>query len=345
MSVETGEEPIPPEPPAKAIPPGRDRLQSNLIVWTGVPVLCYLAISTVHSWIGISGLFHADTGRYDDTLLRVTLVSTLFALTAWRLRAATPLAAACGGLSCVLITGFSEPPFGASSLFHSGLAPLILLFILTHEATRLGRERKAAIGLAEPRKGRNAAQVIANLGVAASFSTFGGQNAGAWVTGGIGTYAGDQVGSYTGLFLLTTLAALVEATADTVSSEIGQAFGGTPFLLTNLRRVAPGTDGAISVRGTLAGIAAGALIAATGAPAMGMSPAECSIAFVAGVTGLFFDSLLGATVERWGWIGNDLVNLLSTAFAATLSLLAIRLFWRNLLQLAASFGHHRLLGT
>lgn len=121
------------------------------------------------------------------------------------------------------------------------------------------------------------------------------------------------------------LAALAEATADTVSSEIGQAFGGKPFMLTTLRRVPPGTDGAISLTGTLAGIAAAAIIAATGAPALGMSPAACAIAFAAGVAGLFFDSLLGATVERKGWINNDLVNFSSTAFAAAVALLAIRI--------------------
>ena len=43
---------------------------------------------------------------------------------------------------------------------------------------------------------------------------------------------------------------------------------------------------------------------------------EAAIALVAGVGGLFFDSLLGATVERRGWIGNDLVNFSSTVFAA-----------------------------
>jgi uncharacterized membrane protein len=32
--------------------------------------------------------------------------------------------------------------------------------------------------------------------------------------------------------------------------------------------------------------------------------------------GLYFDSLLGATVERRGWMGNDLVNFTSTLFAA-----------------------------
>jgi uncharacterized membrane protein len=35
-----------------------------------------------------------------------------------------------------------------------------------------------------------------------------------------------------------------------------------------------------------------------------------------GVFGLFFDSLLGATLERAGWLNNDAVNFLSTASAA-----------------------------
>jgi uncharacterized protein (TIGR00297 family) len=121
------------------------------------------------------------------------------------------------------------------------------------------------------------------------------------------------------------IAALAEATADTVSSEIGQAFGGAPILLTTLRRVPPGTDGAITLFGTLAGILAAAIIAATGAPALGMSAAEYAVSFAAAVAGLFFDSLLGATIERKGWLGNDLVNFTSTAFAATVALLAIRL--------------------
>jgi len=126
------------------------------------------------------------------------------------------------------------------------------------------------------------------------------------------------------IFVIPTLAALAEATADTVSSEIGQAFGGQPILITTLRRVPPGTDGAISLYGTLAGILTAAIIAATGAPALGMSFAECLTAFAAGVAGLFFDTLLGATIERRGWIGNDLVNFTSTAFAAAIALLAIR---------------------
>jgi uncharacterized protein (TIGR00297 family) len=199
----------------------------------------------------------------------------------------------------------------------SGLVPLFALFILTHIATRAGRQRKAVAGLAEANTGRHTSQVIANLGVAALLA----YPVGAVIV--VTVWRGGDFVDPGWIVGVLVLSALAEATADTVSSEIGQAFGGTPFMLTTLRRVPPGTDGAITLTGTLAGVAAAALIAGLGVPALGLRPGECVIAFAAGVAGLFFDSLLGATVERRGWIGNDLVNFSSTAFAATISLIAI----------------------
>ncbi len=59
--------------------------------------------------------------------------------------------------------------------------------------------------------------------------------------------------------LVMCLAALVEATADTVSSEIGQAFGGRPVMVLSLKRVEVGTDGAVTLLGSGAGILAGAI--------------------------------------------------------------------------------------
>ena len=64
--------------------------------------------------------------------------------------------------------------------------------------------------------------------------------------------------------MMMCLAALVEATADTVSSEIGQAFGGRPVMVLSLKRVEVGTDGAVTLLGSGAGILAGALVAVAG---------------------------------------------------------------------------------
>jgi uncharacterized protein (TIGR00297 family) len=291
--------------PPKAISPARDQLQSRLLVWIAVPILCYLSYEAIR--------YTTAAGHSGRVYLSMALaISVFFALAAWRLKAATPAAAACGGLICFSVTILSGRPDGPSPL-HSGLSPLVLLFVLTFQATRLGRQRKAANGIAEDRKGRNAAQVIANLGVAAwassyLYSIFGQP------------HHGFQWPYIVAAFQGPMLAALAESTADTVSSEIGQAFGGMPFMLTTLRRVPPGTDGAISLNGTIAGVAAAALIAVTGAPALGMELDECMVVFVAAIAGLFFDSLLGATIERWGWVGNDLVNLASTLFAAAVAL-------------------------
>jgi uncharacterized protein (TIGR00297 family) len=119
--------------------------------------------------------------------------------------------------------------------------------------------------------------------------------------------------------MIVCLAAMVEATADTVSSEIGQAFGGRPVMLISMRPMDPGTDGAVTLLGSVAGTAGGALVAAAGMWALRLSVSQAAIAWFAGICGLFFDSFLGATVERKGWIGNDLVNFSSTVFAAGLA--------------------------
>jgi uncharacterized protein (TIGR00297 family) len=91
-------------------------------------------------------------------------------------------------------------------------------------------------------------------------------------------------------------------------------------MITTLRTADPGADGAISVAGTLAGIAAGVTVALAGTLALRGDLALFWISSAGAVFGLFFDSLLGATLERRGWLNNDAVNFLSTASAAAFAL-------------------------
>ena len=292
-------------PRSKAIPPARERLQSRLLVAFLGTIL--IADCTHFIRLGVA------SSPSDHSFLVASSLSLTFGLVVWVLRAATPAAALWGSIICLTVTCSTEGP--DRTVWHSGLAPLLALFALTFLATRMGHKRKQRLELAESDHGRNAAQVIANLGVAAvaasvSYLPFTGLQHG-------------QGGHFLGPTLL--LAALAEATADTLSSEIGQAFGGTPRLITRLGRVASGTDGAISLLGTSAGVAGAALIATVGSIALRLSVPSALIAFAAAVAGLFFDSLLGATVERRGWLGNDLVNFSSTAFAAVCAALLMAL--------------------
>jgi uncharacterized protein (TIGR00297 family) len=291
--------------PVKAISLDRDRLQSQILVALGAPVLLWIASRTIE-FARAAG----DPGSI--YLLKAVTISAVFGLAAFSLRAATAGAAVCGGVICFDVAMLTGIP-GGGSVAHSGLIPLFLLFVFTYASTRLGQNRQPLrVPEDEKQRGRNAAQVIANLGIAAVaamqwYMQFGAKPP----HGGNGpsVFAHMQA---------PVLAALAEATADTVSSEIGQAIGGTPFLLTSFRRVSPGTDGAISAVGTLAGMGAAALIALVGIPALSLDPADVMCVLVAATAGLFFDSLLGATLERRGWIGNDLVNFASTAVAAAL---------------------------
>jgi uncharacterized protein (TIGR00297 family) len=101
---------------------------------------------------------------------------------------------------------------------------------------------------------------------------------------------------------------------------MGQVLSGHPRMITTFRKAEPGTDGAISLGGTAVGIVAAGLVAAAGAWATSGGWLMLAVSWAAGVFGLFFDSLLGATLERRGWINNDVVNFLSTASAAAFAL-------------------------
>ncbi|WP_446744237.1 DUF92 domain-containing protein [Silvibacterium acidisoli] len=220
-----------------------------------------------------------------------------FALLVWSLRAATAGAAATGGL-------FTACLYFWTPGLHTLLWPLLTLFLLTFAATRFGRGRKEQMGLAEEKHGRNAAQVVANLGIA--------------VAAGIPLSTTKVLlGLPAGRFaLMASIAAMAEATADTLSSELGQVLGGTPRMLTTMRQVPAGTDGAISLKGTLAGCAGALVIALLGGSIFQLTPVEIALCCGGGIFGLFFDSLIGATLERAQLLNNDAVNFLSTLASA-----------------------------
>lgn len=170
---------------------------------------------------------------------------------------------------------------------------LLTVFVLTLAATRWGRSRKKQLKVAEAEAGRTAAQVMANLGLAALVLA---------------------LPPFDGSLLLAT-AALAEVASDTTSSELGTAFPGHTVLITTLEPVAPGVDGGVSVIGTLAGVLAACAIAGSAALLQIISLPAAAIVACAGSAGMLGDSVFGAAFERRGYLNNHHVNLIGTGVA------------------------------
>ena len=227
-------------------------------------------------------------------LLPVLSLTLAFALAAWGMRAVT----FSGALAGFVVTALICLAAGLPAFF-----TVFTVFVLTFIATRLGYGRKQRLGAAEHHEGRRASQVYANLGVAALCAA-----------------PLIFVSGIRGLALGIT-AALAEAAADTVSSELGQAFNNRPLLLTTLQPVQPGTNGAISLVGTLTGITSAAIVAGVAIWTGLIYPHWFWLVVIGATLGMFFDSLLGATVEEPGGLNNDSVNFISSAFTAFFVLL------------------------
>jgi uncharacterized protein (TIGR00297 family) len=266
--------------------------------------------------LSAAGLFSRLLSVWTPAEAEGLAICSAFGVLVWQLHAATPLAAVTGFLltSCLYITTVDQPHGG---WFHTALLPGLALFVLAFAATRFRRGQKEQTGLAESRRGRAASQVAANMGIAAiaalalqPSSLFGVlQNNGAH-----GRMPIDPI------LFVPLIAALAEAAADTVSSEIGQAIGGLPILITSGRRVPPGDDGGITLAGTAAGCVAAAVVVLSAIPTLRLNPNQAAVAGAAAIVGLFADSLIGATLERRGWLNNDAVNFISTAISAWLAL-------------------------
>ena len=261
--------------------------QSKLILLATLPLLAaYAVLATGQAlWLG------------QHVAWQALAISAAFGILVFSLRAATAFAAFTGAL--ITATLYYWTPG-----WHTALWPLLALFLLTFAATKFGRRHKEKMGTAEGKRGRTASQVAANLGVAALASI--PMSSGHLFTNSVPGRVS----------LIAMLAALAEATADTLSSELGQVLGGEPRMLTTFRRVPPGTDGGISFPGTVAGCAGAAVVIGVAFVSLHLRLWEVSVAWIGGVVGLFADSLFGATLERRGWLNNDAVNFLSTLVAA-----------------------------
>ena len=184
-------------------------------------------------------------------------------------------------------------------------AVLIAFFAIGGLTSKFRYDRKVARDVAEDNDGaRGMSNVLANSGVA--------------LVAVIAVAAGEFVEPAAVVSLAVPFAfagSLATALGDTLSSEIGCLYD-RPRLITTFERVDPGTDGAVTWQGELAGLVGIGLISALATATLPLGPegstgVAAAIVAAGGLAGITTDSILGATIEG-DRLGNQLVNLCAT---------------------------------
>ncbi|CAM9699536.1 unnamed protein product [Ascophyllum nodosum] len=109
--------------------------------------------------------------------------------------------------------------------------------------------------------------------------------------------------------------------SDTCASEVGKAYGKRTFLITTFKPVPAGTEGAVSLEGTLAGVA-GSVVLAGFAAAFGVITTQTVPAcMIAAFVATNFESVLGATTQgKIPWLTNEVVNFVNTVVGAAVGI-------------------------
>ena len=186
-----------------------------------------------------------------------------------------------------------------------GYAVMCVYFVVGTAVTKLKLRQKQREGTAEAKGGMRGWRSVWGSGIAAMICA-------------VATVALPRAVCVAGF-----LASMASKLGDTTSSEVGKAYGKTTYLITTMRRVERGTEGAVSLEGTLAGIVAAAGVVCIGA-ALDLVPIlpTVPVCVLAATIANLFESYLGATIqgkEGVAWMTNDVVNMIQVTIAAIIA--------------------------
>ncbi|TKY49244.1 integral to membrane [Spatholobus suberectus] len=222
--------------------------------------------------------------------------------------------------SPILVTGLSLSGIGAAFLLGtltwrafgpSGFFLVATYFVIGTAATKVKMAQKVAQGVAEKRRGRRGPGSVIGSSAAGCICAF-------LAIFGVGGEAFSQ------LWRLGFVASFCTKLSDTVSSEIGKAYGKTTYLVTTLKVVPRGTEGAVSVEGTLAGILASILLAFVSFLMGEVGSHEAIICVLASQIANLGESIIGAALqekEGFKWLNNDAVNIINISMGSIIAVL------------------------
>ena len=184
------------------------------------------------------------------------------------------------------------------------LALLILFALIGFAATLIGLSKKREKGLQEGTHGERSYKNI--LGVAIPPLIFAMMN---------GIFPGNEW-----MLSIAYISTISVAAADTAASELGVK-DPKVWLITTFKRVEPGTDGGVSLTGTLIS-AAGAIVVSTLGYLFIMQTFDIwfIVPAICGFLGCMADSYIGATVETWGYVSKYTNNCITEIIGGLLAI-------------------------
>ena len=237
----------------------------------------------------------------NDWLVAIALNSILMAIAAViPKKLLTPAGLVHAGILGVLLWG---------TLGWRGYLVMMVYFLIGSGVTRIGMAEKEAAGIAEKRSGARGPENV-------------------WGSALTGTICAIAAYFFTStqpqlvpFLLLGYVASSSTKLSDTCASEVGKAYGKRTFLITTLQAVDRGTEGAVSLEGTIAGLIGSLVIAIVGWAVGLIDLSGIAVCLVAAFVATNLESVIGATVQnRFDWLTNELVNILNTLIGASVAI-------------------------
>ncbi|GMH25587.1 hypothetical protein Nepgr_027430 [Nepenthes gracilis] len=228
----------------------------------------------------------------------------------------------------ILITGLSFSGIAAAFLLGtltwrafgpSGFLLVATYFVIGTAATKVKMAQKEAQGVAEKRKGRRGPGSVIGSSAAGCVCAF-------LSISGVG---GKRLSP---LWQLGFVASFCTKLSDTVSSEIGKAYGRTTYLVTTFKIVPRGTEGAVSVEGTFAGLLASILLSFVGCLTGQINATESVVCVLASQLANLGESVIGASLqekEGFQWLNNDVVNIINISMGSILAVTIQQILLRS----------------
>lgn len=193
------------------------------------------------------------------------------------------------------------------TLSWQGYTVVMFYFLVGSGVTKIGIAEKEAAGIAEKRSGVRGPENVWGSALTATVCA-------------LATLIVPP--TFKSLLVLGYVASFATKLSDTAASEVGKAYGKSTFLITTLKPVPRGTEGAISLEGTVAGIIASIAIALVAYFVGQIELLGIGWCIAAAFIATNFESLIGATLqENTPWLTNEIVNFINTTIGAIAAIL------------------------